>query len=188
MKTIDKAELEKYKKTLMECSMNDNKEPVTLKENKVYKFDDISQLEADKYRRRKKMCSADALYIREDDSFYLFEFKNTRKSNVSWKSILIKVHDSLITLQIMFNPEISLSEWAAKTTYFVIYNNSKVADKENEAMHFDKFKQTLKEIAGEKSDYPILWGLELYENNFYKKVYTIDVKDFEKYFFPQIFG
>lgn len=63
MATIDNKELEDCKKTLEECSRDDNGTPVTLKKNKVYKFDDVSQLEADKYRCKKKMCSADFLNI-----------------------------------------------------------------------------------------------------------------------------
>lgn len=185
---MDTEELEKYKKTLMECSMDDNEVPVTLKENKVYKFDDISEFEGAKYRLGKKMHSADALYIKEDGSAYLFEFKNERKNRMPWKSVRLKAHDSIITLQIIFNPGISLAEWASKTTYFVIYNDGKVKQKENQSMHFDKFKEAIKVLAKEESKYPILWGMELYEEIFYKKVYTIDVKDFENQFFPQIFG
>jgi len=187
MAAIDNEELEKCKKTLEECSRSDSGEPVTLKKNKVYKFDDISQLEANKYRCKKKMCSADALYIKNDGSVFLFEFKNTRKGHVPWNSVRMKAHDSLITMQVVFDTEISLAEWASKTTYFLIYNNEKVKQKENDSPHFEKFKQTLRKMADEKSEFPVLGKLEIYENVFYKKVYTIDVKDFENIFFSQIF-
>ena len=64
------------KVTLEECSLNDNQEPVTHLQNMVYRFDDISQDEGNKYRRKKKLSSADAMYIDSEGKLFFFEFKN----------------------------------------------------------------------------------------------------------------
>ena len=63
LQRIDNAVLEKYRKTLKECSKRDSGEPVTLSEYEAYQFDDLSALEAEKYRRKKKLCKTMLIYL-----------------------------------------------------------------------------------------------------------------------------
>ena len=65
--------LQDYEVTLEEASKDDNGMPVTLKQDLVYRFDDISQDEANAYRRKKKLRSADAYYISKENRNYFFE-------------------------------------------------------------------------------------------------------------------
>lgn len=51
---MTKVNLPDEKVTLEKCSENDNGEAVTHLQNMVYCFDDISQDEGDKYRKKKK--------------------------------------------------------------------------------------------------------------------------------------
>lgn len=187
LQRIDNAVLEKYRKTLKECSKRDSGEPVTLSEYEAYQFDDLSALEAEKYRRKKKLCSADALYIKNKNEIYFFEFKDARKSNLPWKSIQEKAHDSLIPLQVLLFPEMSVSECAKKVSFFVIYNEKAVKDKENDSKSFAQFKSSMGHLAQKRHTYPVLGNMNIYENTFYKKVYTIDVSDFEKDFLDKIY-
>lgn len=90
--------LQKYKQTLKECSKNDLGEPVTASEFEAYDFDGLSAFEAENYRRKKKLRSADALFLKN------------------------------------------------------------------------------------------LGNMEIYQETFYKKVYTIDVKDFEEHFLDKIYS
>lgn len=188
LQKIDEGTLKKYRQTLKDCSKNDSNEPVTQAEYEVYNFDALGALEAEKYRRKKKLCSADAFYIRNEKQMFFFEFKNARKSQVPWKSIPLKAHDSLLTIQALLFPKLSLQECAQRISYFVIYNNHKIADAENESKSFEKLKEKMGTLAQKTSDYPILWDMDIYEDTFYKKVYTIDVSDFEHDFMKQIFG
>ncbi len=42
-------------------------------------------------------------------------------------------------------------------------------------------------LAQKRHTYPVLGNMNIYENTFYKKVYTIDVSDFEKDFLDKIY-
>ena len=184
---MDSKLLSDYKKSLKECSKSDSGEPVTLSELPAYRFDEISAFEAERYRRKKKLCSADALYIKSDSEIYLFEFKNTRKSHISWKSVQLKAHDSLLTLQVALFPELSLQECAERTSYFLIYNDKAVQTPEKPSESFRELKRKLKGFAEQTDTYPVLGNMEVYQNTFYKKVYTIDVLDFEQEFLGKIY-
>lgn len=173
--------------TLQKCSENDSHEPVTSLQNLVYCFDDFSQSEGNKYRRKKKLSSADGLYIDRDGKLFFFEFKNVPHNQVPYKGIHEKMHDSIITWQICQASDKSLDELMANSAYFVIYNDSHYKGKrENKSLSMDKFKNQMKTLA-KKDGEEILWGLDLYLNTFYKEVHTIDVAVFEKEYAPKIF-
>lgn len=179
--------LQTCRQTLKECSKDDAGIPVTNSEQEAYNFDRLSALEAEKYRRKMKLCSADALFIKNEYEIFFFEFKNTRKSHIPWKSVHMKAHDSVLALQVLLFPELSLHECAQRVWYFLIYNEKVLAEKENESASFDKFKAVMKNLAKEPEGYPVLGHMEQYENTFYKKVYTIDAGDFEQKFIDKIY-
>ena len=168
--------------------MDDNGNFVTEKENEAYRFDDLCGLEGKRYRRGKKIRSADALYIKNDGEIYLFEFKNVRKSHVPWKELYEKAHDSLFVLQALLFPDFSLRACAERINFYVIYNNNSITEQENNSEAFEGIRNTIQTWAKAADRYPILWGLGLYEGTFYKKVMTIDVADFEREFLPLIYG
>lgn len=174
-----------YKQTLRECSEDDSGEPVTLSEQEAFQFDGLSALEAERYRRKKKLCSADAFYIKNEKEMFFFEFKNTRKSHVSWKSVQQKAHDSLLTMQVLMFPELSLQECADRTSYFLNYNDGAV--KEHEPPSFGQIKAKMGRLAEEEDTYPVLGGMEVFKDTFYKKVYTIDISSFEEQFLDIIY-
>lgn len=188
LQKIEDGKLKEYETSLRECSKNDSGEPVTLKENVAYKFDDMSALEATLYRRKKKLRSADALYIRNEKEIYFFEFKNARKSHVPWKNVHEKAHDSIMTLQVLLLPELSLNDCAKRTTYFLIYNNKAVKETENLSDSFEKLKKTMRDMAMKTENHPILGNMQIYKDTFYKDVYTLDVDAFEEEFLENIYG
>lgn len=187
LQKLDETILLDYVQSLEECSKNDSGEPVTLSKQKAFKFDDLSAFEAELYRRNKKLCSADALYMKNDKEMFFFEFKNTRKNHVPWKSVQQKAHDSLLTLQVLLFPELSLQECARRSSYFLIYNEKAMKETENPSVSFEEFKKKIRKMAGKRGTYPVLGNMEIYEDTFYKKVYTIDVADFEREFLCKIY-
>lgn len=174
--------------TLEECSVNDDKVPVTHLQDKVYCFDDLSQAEGDEYRRGKKLCSADGVYLNTDGNIFFFEFKNAPHNQVPYKSIYQKMHDSILTWQICQASDKSLDELMKKSTYFVIYNDSRYNGvKENESPSIEKMKSRMKMLAKSETE-SVLWGLDLFLGSFYKEIHTIDVEKFEREYAPKIFG
>lgn len=87
---MTKVDLPEKKVTLEECSKNDNGEPVTHLKNKVYCFDTVSEMEAMLYRRKKKLSSADAIYIDEQEKIYFLSLKMCHiimfRIKVYWKN------------------------------------------------------------------------------------------------------
>lgn len=176
------------KVTLEECSLNDNQESVTHLQNMVYRFDDISQDEGNKYRRKKKLSSADAMYIDSEGKIFFFEFKNAPHNQVPYKSIYEKMHDSILTWQVCQASNESLDNLMEKSAYFVIYNDSHYEGiRENKSVSMERMKEHMKKLA-KREEEPILWGLDLYLNSFYKEVHTIDVDTFEKEYAQKIFS
>lgn len=176
------------KKTLEECSCNDEGVPVTHLKNKVFCFDDISGEEGKLYRDKKKLNSADAAYVDSKKELYFFEFKNAPHNHIPKRSIYSKMHDSIITWNMCFAADITLNELINKSTFFVIYNDQQSnIQRENESISFNKIKEKQKELA-KISDRVLLWDTKRYLHTFYKEIYTIDVREFEEKFAPKIFS
>lgn len=174
--------------TLEKCSENDNGEPVTHLKNNVYCFDDLSQIEGNKYRYKRKLSSADGLYIDDDGKIYFFEFKNAPHGHIGSKNIHMKMHDSILTWQIYNNSNLSLDELMLRSSYFVIYNDSRYkGERENKSPSFEKIKQSYRRFS-KIDDEPLLWGVDIFKNSFYKEIHTIDVELFEKKYAPKIFN
>ena len=186
---MTKVDLPEKKVTLEECSKNDNGEPVTHLKNKVYCFDTVSEMEAMLYRRKKKLSSAVAIYIDEQEKIYFFEFKNVPHNHVSHKGILEKMHDSILTWQVCQNSEKSLDELMEKSTYFVIYNDSHYeGQRENESSSLESLKKQMKKLAKIETEEELLWETEIYQNTFYREIHTIDVDVFERKYAKKIFA
>lgn len=173
--------------TLEQCSENDNGEPVTHLKNSIYCFDALSQEEGNRYRCKRKLKSADGLYIDKEGNIYFFEFKNAPHNHIGYRDIHLKMHDSILTWQIYNNSALSFDKLMLKSSYFVIYNDSRFnGERENKSKSFDKIKQSLKKLA-KVEDETLLWGVDVFKNTFYKEVHTIDVEVFEKKYAPSIF-
>lgn len=188
LQKLEKTVLSNYEQSLEECSKNDSGEPVTLSDQRAFNFDELSAYEAALYRRGKKLRSADALHIKNENEIFFIEFKNVRKNHVPWKSVHQKAHDSLLTLQVLLFPEISLQECAKRSSYFLVYNEMAMGERENVSPSFENFKKKIGRLAGKDDTYPVLGNMDIYEGTFYKKVYTIDVLDFEREFLREIYG
>ena len=184
---MTKVNLPDEKVTLERCSENDNGEAVTHLQNMVYCFDDISQDEGDKYRKKKKMYSADGIHINDKGELFFFEFKNTPHSHMPWPVVMRKMHDSILTWQVCQASNESLDDLMKKSTFFVIYNDSHYeGERENPSVSIEKMKERMKCLA-KQSDEPLLGGLGLYLNSFYKEIHTIDVDTFEHGYVNKIF-
>lgn len=184
---MDTIKREDYLKTLWECSKDDKGNGFVESNEKAYKLDEISTKEAELYRHKKNLAAADAFIRSENGKFYVIEFKNTRKSCMPKNSLYPKAHDSIFLIQLLFEASLSLEQIKERTYFFVIYNDGVLSEIENASSSFDKLKEEMKKLAGEQELYPVHWGMERYEKNFYKKVYTLDVKDFQNEFMDEIF-
>ena len=69
----------------------------------------------------------------------------------------------------------------------MIYNDKAVQTPEKPSESFRELKRKLKGFAEQTDTYPVLGNMEVYQNTFYKKVYTIDVLDFEQEFLGKIY-
>ncbi len=83
--------------------------------------------------------------------------------------------------------EISAFE-AERISYFLIYNDKAVQKPEKPSEYFRELKRKLKGFAEKTDTYPVLGNMEAYQNTFYRRVYTIDVLDFEQEFLGKIYG
>lgn len=174
--------------TLEECSKDDDGNPVTHLQNEVLRFDDLSQKEADKYRRKKKLRSADGVYVNKRGTIFFFEFKNAPHSHISKNNIIEKMHDSILTWQVCRDANVSLEELAEKSIYFVIYNDSRYGgERENISPSMDKMKNKLGTLAQKANQENILWNTDIFLNSFYHEVHTIDVDVFEQKYVSHIF-
>ena len=185
---MTKVDLPDDKVTLEKCSENDNGEAVTHLQNMVYCFDDISQDEGDKYRRKKKLYSADGIHINDQGEIFFFEFKNAPHSHMPWSDIGRKMHDSILTWQVCQASNESLDNLMKKSTFFVIYNDSHYeGQRENPSVSMKKMTEKMKCLAKQR-DESILGGLDLYLHSFYKEIHTIDVDTFEERYASKIFN
>lgn len=165
----------RFQKTLAEVSKDDNGSSLIENEKEVFDFDEITEVLAKQYRAGKPQCSCDALHIKDEEHIYLIEFKNARSSHVPKKSLKLKAYDSIMTLQCVFCPEISLNEIKEKVYFIFVYNNE-CNELELKNEEFDKLKNKLKKLTS--GNQPILFGLEIYKDMFYKDVFTIDKEQF----------
>lgn len=180
-------QLDNFKKiTLEESSKDDEDGTAVVKcQDEVYCFDDVSKMIASVYRRSKPHTSCDALYVKNKDNIFLIEFKNVRRSRVPKKSLMEKAYDSIMTLQMAFFPNYSLNDMKEKVSLVFVYNNDGIVEKEEYSECFDKFKNKLSELSGEKDN--ILFNLEIYKGILYKDVFTVEKVDFMNKIYPMIF-
>lgn len=166
------------KTTLTTASMDDFGNSVIESTQEVYHFDKITEQVANHLRSSKPQCSCDALYVKDDDNIFLLEFKNVRSSRVPRKSLKLKAYDSIMTLMVAFDPSLTIEDIKKKVTFVFVYNNAAGKEKVSQSHAMEQMKNKLFELSNEPET--ILFGLEIYENVFYKEIYTIDRTDLIK--------
>lgn len=175
------------KTTLTATSMDDFGNSVIESTQEVYHFDKITEQVANRYRASKPQRSCDALYVKDDDNIYFLEFKNVRSSHVPAKSLRLKAYDSIMTLMVAFDPSLSLEDIKKKVTFVFVYNNAAGKEQVSQSNAMEQMKNKLFELSNKPRT--ILFGLEIYENVFYKEIYTIDRTDLiENDMWEMIFG
>ena len=157
----------------------------------VYDFDRVSEWVGRRFRKGKPGKSADALWIRNEKEFFLFEFKNTCRQHMPWKELHEKAYDSMIPLQLVFCPNISLEELAQRTVYIVVYHdNAPVRDgyRFHQSNSFEKTREWTKRLANVEEEPGVLWGLECFVNVFFKRVYTVEKEYFQRVVKQKVFA
>ena len=159
------------------------------KEHRLVNFDGI----------KKKLCKdfrGDALsscdgYLTKDGVRYLIEFKNQAEGNIDKTIIKNKAYDSLSLLAM--NENLTREELAGETVLIIVFNNEKYVESNRSYQSSDSLdKMTMKLKQLSKKDgldqYPKKFDTSRYIDQFYKNVYTIDVKVFKKKFINILFS
>ncbi len=176
----------KINSTLGETSKDDNSGEYVIKsDQKVLDFDEITREIGGLYRNKRPLASCDALHIKNDEHIYLIEFKNARKSRIGKKFFCQKAFDSPLTLAFAFYPGLSLKELSERVYLIVVYNDDGVVEKEQESIHFEKFKNKMESLS--MQEHRILFGLEIYRGILYKEIFTVEKEDFMKQIYKEIF-
>lgn len=123
--------------------------------------------------------SVDALY-KENNTYYLIEFKNTEVNSINLHK---KLYDSVIILSYIHN--CSVSEIQKNCVYIVVYRNEKnkyinlKTDVEN-SKQYDKIKNFNSHI--------ISFDLAVYKGYLCKNVYTYTCEEFKSKFIDKYFS
>ena len=181
-----KLDQQKIKSTLGKTSADDEGNQVLQSDEAVYDFDEITNEAAVVYRNKKALASCDALYIKNEKEFFLFEFKNVRKSRISWKQLYSKAYDSVWILQTIFFPDLSINEMKERLTMLVIYNDDGVVEKEQDSPAFEALKSKMKQLAANQEQ--ILFDLDIFKGFLYKDILTVEKDIYTKKYHRQIFS
>lgn len=144
--------------------------------------------------------SNDALFFGEKESYFI-EFKNGRINNTVNYEIIKKIYDSLFILFDLnyedkeANKVDSISYTRANMNYILVYNEERYAEagptrqtqegierqksRVNISPHRDKLYSTIRKLGNQTF---IKFGLDQFENYFFKNVYTYTVDEFQKEF------
>lgn len=159
------------------------------KEHRLVNFDGV----------KKKLCKdfrGDALsscdgYLNKGGVRYLIEFKNQAEGNIDKTIIKNKAYDSLSLLAM--NENLTREELAGDTVLVIVFNNEKYVESNHSYQSsdsLDKLTMKLKRLSkkDELDQYPKKFDTRRYINQFYKNVYTIDIKVFKKKFMDILFS
>ena len=178
---------DKVKSTLSETSKDDEGNAVVDYQNPVYNFDSITSDIANIYRVKKPHKSFDALYIKDNSHIYLIEFKNIRRSRIPKKELHQKAYDSIMTLQMVFFPNLSLNELKTRVVLIIIYNDDDgIVEKEQDSISFDALKRKMCDLS--KCQNKILFDLEIFRGILYKDVLTLEKQEYIKTMHNVIFS
>ncbi|MBR1742348.1 MAG: hypothetical protein IJ733_10890 [Lachnospiraceae bacterium] len=180
--------MKKYKKTIAECSKSDSGKALIDDETEVYSLDYYAEDLGKTYRSKKKYpASVDAFLMTEDHRFVFMEFKNARKSKITYHQLASKTFDSMYLAQLFLGGKYSLETMAKSSALFVVYQDGldDESQKENDSASFERFKEKVGELA-KISENHVLFDLEKFKGWLYKDIYTIGQDEFRKSFLPKI--
>ena len=131
--------------------------------HRMFNFDGISDKFSEKTRGEKNM-SCDGYYEKTSQDTYLVEFKNQEEGKIDKKWLKNKIYDSIAT--VVMNENVTRTSEA-----------------------FNRFSEKLGELSGRKDvdSLPKKFDLERYKGILFKDVYTVDRRNFEKYFLKILF-
>lgn len=157
--------------------------------HRMYNFDKVKN-EICKRFRGDPNSSCDAYWLR-DGTKYLIEFKNQSEGNIKRTDLKKKAFDSIALL--LMNENITREELLENVVLIVVYNNKKhVSDDSsyNPSESMDKIAKKLKGFARPwEADQPFIkFQLGKLKGMLYQDIYTIEVEDFKKIFYPALFG
>jgi len=158
------------------------------KQHRMYNFDGIKKKLCRKFRGEENF-SCDA-YWKKNDMRYLIEFKNQGEGNIKREHLWNKAFDSLALL--LMNEGTTREELAKNTILIVVYDNQKNipnSSSYNTSESFDKITKRIKGFAklSGVSQLPVKFGLDKYKGVLYREVYTLEINDFKKYYYPILF-
>lgn len=186
MDNLKKWYKEQSKKTLHECSLDDeNGEYMTESEIQAIDFDDIKDDFCKLSSNIKSLKSVDSLYFDERRGMlYLIEFKNghlgkdnnlnQRSKNIQIGKLKEKIYDSFLLLK----KEMEFNLDQSKIVYILVYNeekNKSNASTFNLAVHMGRIAN--KEV--------VRFGMDKFENYLFKEVHTLTEKAFEQRYIGQ---
>lgn len=183
-----------YLAKLSELSYDEEHEVSLIEDNdlkhRMYNFDGISDKFAQKMRGEKNM-SCDGYFEKTSQDTYLVEFKNQEEGKIDKRWLKNKIYDSISTL--VMNENVTRKSVADRTTVIIVYNDANQEEKTDEdystSEAFNLFSAKMAKLAG-KQGVDCLdkkFDLVRYKGILFKDVYTVDRKDFEKYFLNIIF-
>lgn len=158
--------------------------------HRMYNFDGISDKFCKKVRGEKNM-SCDGYLEKTPQDTYLIEFKNQEEGTIDKKWLKNKIYDSVST--IVMNENITRNDVARKTTVIIVYNDDIKQERTNTAYStskaFNAFSEKIAMLAGKQEADKLDKKFDLikYKGILFKDVYTVDKKDFEKYFLSELF-
>ena len=152
--------------------------------HRMFNFDGISDKFSEKTRGEKNM-SCDGYYEKTSQDTYLVEFKNQEEGKID------KIYDSIAT--VVMNKNVTRTDVAGRVTVIIVYNDANHGEKTDSdystSEAFNRFSEKLGELSGRKDvdSLPKKFDLERYKGILFKDVYTVDRRNFEKYFLKILF-
>ena len=158
--------------------------------HRMYNFDGISDRFSKKVRGDKNM-SCDGYLEKSSQDTFLIEFKNQEEGNIDKRWLKNKIYDSISTL--VMNENTTRNDVAGRTKVIIVYNDENKQQKTNSnystSHAFNAFSEKMASLAGKKGidQFDKKFDLVKYKGILFKDVYTVDKKDFEKYFINVLF-
>ncbi|MBQ9348935.1 MAG: hypothetical protein IJT94_16615 [Oscillibacter sp.] len=169
---------ENYRKTLSEASRDDSAD-VSLIDSpcKAYKLDDYSVKVCRKLRGGVTLAGCDA-FCESGGTFWFIEFKNQDAKDIDAEEIRKKAYDSISTVRMAVDQEITLDELCGRAVFLVVYRDEDPSAE-------DAIERAVAGLAGM---YPIRWGLRKILGKLYREIHTIPAAAFCEKWIPVIWG
>ena len=152
--------------------------------HRMFNFDGIS----DKFSKdtRRKICLVMDIMKKRHKDTYLVEFKNQEEGKIDKKWLKNKIYDSIAT--VVMNENVTRTDVAGRVTVIIVYNDANHGEKTDGEIiptirHLTGFSEKFGNIRKKDVDsLPKKFDLERYKGILFKDVYTVDRRNFEKYF------